>query len=438
MLELIISAIQAIMQVMAIVFLGALLSKRGYIDDDKQKWLSKLNLVFFTPCLLYSNIASVISFERLMAFWPIPVFFMTFTMISWILSQAVMPMFGIDKYYRRFILACVMFCNANSLPVAIISSLAVSEAGKTLYWGSGDTQDMVSARGISYTLFFGLFCNILRWSYGYNLLQKKAEDDDEEDTITAVYSSSSSDYGSMNNNDTSRRSSAVTVSQANLEYEESSLKKQKQKALSTMSESSQLLKEDKPENNKKSWVISFFVSVDKFMSPPLYAALLALFVGLIPPLKHLMYDPESFLYASITKAIESCGKASVPIVLVCLGAQLKSIRETQQSNTIPHKPVALSIFIRMFLTPFCIIPIVFAFAYFGKQWSELASDPMFIVSMVVVGCTPTAINLSQITQVNAIFEEEMLNVLFWSYGVICIPVCTLVVSLALIMVGQLN
>lgn len=39
-----------------------------------------------------------------------------------------------------------MFCNANSLPVAIISSLAVSEAGKTLYWGPDDTRDMVAAR----------------------------------------------------------------------------------------------------------------------------------------------------------------------------------------------------------------------------------------------------------------------------------------------------
>lgn len=57
-----------------------------------------------------------------------------------------MPLFGIDKYYRRFVLACVMFCNANSLPVAIISSLAVSEAGKTLYFGPDDTQDKVSAR----------------------------------------------------------------------------------------------------------------------------------------------------------------------------------------------------------------------------------------------------------------------------------------------------
>ena len=43
-------------------------------------------------------------------------------------------------------MGCVMFCNANSLPVAIIASLAVSEAGKTLYWGPDDTQKMASAR----------------------------------------------------------------------------------------------------------------------------------------------------------------------------------------------------------------------------------------------------------------------------------------------------
>lgn len=110
------------------------------------QWLSKLNLVFFTPCLLFSNIASVISYERLLAFWPIPVFYIVFTATSWILCQSVIPVFGIDKYYRRFVLACVMFCNTNSLPVAIISSLAVSEAGKTLYWNQDDNQDMVAAR----------------------------------------------------------------------------------------------------------------------------------------------------------------------------------------------------------------------------------------------------------------------------------------------------
>jgi predicted permease len=380
------------------------------------------------------------SFERLLAFWPIPVFYMTFTLISWLLCQSFVPLLGINKYYKRFVLACVMFNNANSLPVAIISSLAVSEAGKTLYWGPDDTQRMVSARyvvkcsyyakltllffysGISYCLFFGLFCNILRWSYGYNLLQKKEDDDnndtmtnDEEEQLCASYAGSiNADYGSLSSsNESSRRSSEATVSEEQTNKHESTL----------------------PEEHSR--VIQFFKTLDSYMSPPLYAALLALFVGLVPPVKHALYDPDSFLYASLTRGIEGCGKASVPIVLICLGAQLKSIRQTQQhqSTSKYRRPVSVALFLRMVLTPICVIPLVYAFTKWGQSWSSLTDDPMFLVSMVVVGCTPTAINLAQITQVSGIFEEEMLNMLFWSYGVICIPVCTLVVFLALTLVN---
>lgn len=39
-----------------------------------------------------------------------------------------------------------MFSNSNSLPIAIISSLAVSEAAHILYWDKDDTTDAVAAR----------------------------------------------------------------------------------------------------------------------------------------------------------------------------------------------------------------------------------------------------------------------------------------------------
>lgn len=289
-------------------------------------------------------------------------------------------------------------------------------------------------------MFFGLFCNILRWSYGYNLLQQKIEDDDTIviDYTPSTYENSIGEYGSNANNEASRRSSSATVSEVDYNMDEDPFKCA---VPALIDETTGLLTSARPEEKSiSSRFLNILVIIDKVMSPPLYAALLALVVGLSPPIKHVLYDRDSFFYASLTKAIESCGKASVPIVLVCLGAQLKSIRDTQQTNTTPKssKPISVSIFVRMFLTPLCVLPIVFAFAVFGSRWSALATDPMFIVSMIVVGCTPTAINLSQITQVSGVFEEEMLNVLFWSYGVICIPVCTFVVFLALIMVGHMN
>lgn len=194
-----------------------------------------------------------------------------------------------------------------------------------------------------------------------------------------------------------------------------------------------------PNDNDKS-ILSFIKKVCKkihsVMTPPLYAAFLALIVGL-SPLKPLLYDKQSFLYPSFTKAIESCGKAAVPIILSCLGAQLASISESSHTSPKIKKPVTLAVFIRMVMTPFFVIPIIVLFVKYGTPYSLLATDPTFITMMIILGCTPTAINLVQITQCNGIFEEEMLRMLFVSYGVVCVPIVTILVFLALFVVDTL-
>lgn len=269
-------------------------------------------------------------------------------------------------------------------------------------------------------LFFGLFGNVLRWSYGYSLLQEKPEDNaetvsdqkdqDEESTSSSGYRHHRS-YGSTSSSGSGSKGAAISGHHTHASSKQS----------------------DRP-IRLKSRILKLLYSIHQCMSPPLYAALLAIFVGLIPPVKHIFY--KGFLHQSFTQAIDSCGNASVPLVLVCLGAQLNYIHETQPSQDKRYrKAVFLSILIRMILVPLCVLPLVFAFHRWGGAFSKLAEDPIFSVSMVIVGCTPTAINLAQMTQVNGAFEQEMLNVLFWSYGIFCIPVCTLVVFLALWMVN---
>ena len=102
--------------------------------------------MFFTPCLLFSNIASTISIQKLCAYWPIPAFYLTFAFVSWLLAHVVSRMAGLNAQYRRFVLACSVFGNTNSMPIAIITSLAVSEAGQILFWDADDSQEFVAAR----------------------------------------------------------------------------------------------------------------------------------------------------------------------------------------------------------------------------------------------------------------------------------------------------
>ncbi|CDS05038.1 hypothetical protein LRAMOSA07567 [Lichtheimia ramosa] len=388
--------------------------------------------------------------EHLLAFWPIPAFFAVYATLTFTMGNLMGRLFGLNAPYRRFVLACAMFGNTNSLPIAIITSLAVSEAGKTLFWNEQDTQESVAARGVSYILFFAIFGNLLRWSYGYSLLQKLPEDEEEFGNIddgasgrsSTSGSSSATNYGTTTINDAEQghgrlqmpdRTLSSTTLTAAVQPEDGIKAKAQQETSSLLpstSTSTQSL-------SLKSIVIKTMMRIHSFMSPPLYAAFLGLLVGLTP-LKHVMYDKDSFLYPCFTKAIESCGRAAVPLILTCLGAQLTIISQSQQpASPAMKKPVFVAVLVRVIIMACFSVPITCAFVIFGSQWSLLASDPVFVTLMIVLGCTPTAINLVQITQVNAIFEEEMLRMLFWSYGVVCVPVCTVVVFVALSVVNKL-
>ncbi|CDS04958.1 hypothetical protein LRAMOSA07488 [Lichtheimia ramosa] len=440
----------------------------GIFTMDKQKWLSKTNLVFFTPCLLFSNIASTISIQKLCAYWPIPAFYLTFAFVSWLLAHVVSRMAGLSPQYRRFVLACSVFGNTNSMPIAIITSLAVSEAGQILFWDADDSQEFVAARGISYTLFYAIFGNLLRWSYGYGLLQKTEQEEQQEHDMHARAESGklhdgtdiiiSKGYGSCSpiqdeqqdgrrqqGRMPDRRSSSLTLTAAT---DQDGQEEDDVKPSYATPETTQLLASfptlpaDMDDSHKStSHLITDLIMqagqrIHRFMSPPLYAAFLALVVGLTP-LKHLLYAKESFLYPCLTKAIENCGRAAVPLILTTLGAQLYII-STSQHSAAPAmmKPVISAILVRMVIMPFVVAPITIAFVIYGARISLLATDPVFITMMVVLGCSPTAINLVQITQVNGVFEEEMLRMLFWTYGVVCIPVCTAVVFLGLTIVDK--
>lgn len=63
-----------------------------------------------------------------------------------------------------------VFGNSNSLPISLVISL--SQTIKGLHWDRipGDNDDEVAARGILYLLIFQQLGQLLRWSWGYNVL----------------------------------------------------------------------------------------------------------------------------------------------------------------------------------------------------------------------------------------------------------------------------
>ena len=181
---------------------GYVLARRGVLDKSTQRvshifylpsypshsiisqQLNSLNVNFFTPCLLFSKVAFFLSPgppsiiirladslrlipEKLRELWIIPIFFLLVTGtslgVAWLLgnlfrlkpSQRYPDLLsGRPKSHlvstRNFAMAAATFMNSNSLPVALLQSLAATVPD--LKWGKDDTKDAIIGRALTYLL----------------------------------------------------------------------------------------------------------------------------------------------------------------------------------------------------------------------------------------------------------------------------------------------
>jgi predicted permease len=85
-----------------------------------------------------------------------------------------------------WLIAGQVFGNSNSLPISLIISLSQTLRG--LHWDKvpNDNDDEVGARGILYLLIFQQLGQLLRWSWGYNVLLAPADKYSEEDGGTSA------------------------------------------------------------------------------------------------------------------------------------------------------------------------------------------------------------------------------------------------------------
>ncbi|KAG0276414.1 hypothetical protein BGZ96_003285, partial [Linnemannia gamsii] len=75
-------------------------------------------------------------------------------------------------------------------------------------------------------------------------------------------------------------------------------------------------------------MIRVFAKLHQVLTPPLLTALVALVVGLVPALHQFFMSPDSKFYAFVIHPLEDCGSAAIPLILLCLGAQVVHLAST--------------------------------------------------------------------------------------------------------------
>lgn len=103
--HLILLVFEAVLEVVCVSFPGYIVARRGMFDGDAQKMVANLNVQLFTPCLVFTKLASQLNADKLADLAVIPVIFIAQTLISWLCATLISKAFGFQKRQSNFVIA---------------------------------------------------------------------------------------------------------------------------------------------------------------------------------------------------------------------------------------------------------------------------------------------------------------------------------------------
>ncbi|KAJ6031844.1 hypothetical protein N7540_002576 [Penicillium herquei] len=188
--HLVLLVFEAVLEVVCVCLPGYIVARQGLFDADAQKFVANLNVMLFTPCLIFIKLGSQLTAEKLTDLAIIPVIFIVQTAVSYSCAFVVTRCCGFKKRQSNFVTAMAVFGNSNSLPISLVISLSATLKG--LHWDRfpNDNDDEVAARGILYLLIFQQLGQLVRWSWGYHVLlapkDRYLEEEEREETGETV------------------------------------------------------------------------------------------------------------------------------------------------------------------------------------------------------------------------------------------------------------
>lgn len=400
---------ESVLQVVIIALAGFWSSYAGLLPKNAQKIISAINVDLFTPCLIFSKLARSLSMAKILEIAVIPFFFAITTGISWFSGRLMAKFFRLDKDETNFVVANSIFGNSNSLPVSLTLSLAYTLPGLTWDQIPNDSRDNVASRGILYLLIFQQIGQMLRWSWGYNVLLRWSGENPENMPPSQIAARL----------EESRGSEATSES-----------------AVSYTGVGNSLLSSNSWWSKVFDKAAAFVTGVRSYLNPPLYSMIISVIVASIPPVQHELFHKDGFINNTLSEAIIQLGSVSIPLIIIVLGSNLFPSDETFRKTHKHNKLVIGSIVGRMILPSCFLLPIIaVAVKYINVS---ILDDPIFLVVGFLLTVSPPAIQLTQITQINEFFEAEMASILFWGYAILSLPVSIIVVSAAIYVLQWAN
>ncbi|KAI0812764.1 membrane transport protein-domain-containing protein [Irpex lacteus] len=411
-------AFEGSISVLLTLFAGWYVGRIGILDHQSVRRISKLCSNLFLPCLIVEQMGPELTASNISKLWIIPIWGVVSTVLAHLVGWLGQKVFRTPYW----VIVASGRPNSSALPLLLLQSL--ESTGILNVLGSpGEDSSKLLDRGKSYILLNVVIQQSITFQIAPAVLKlDDGKHQDEEQGPASLTPAVRKPAGRLNPVVQDRERVGLLQNYDGISYggrgqgeEEGDFPA----ALAAI--------EDQPDIH---WPRSIGVlekpvkATLDWMSAPLIGAVIALLLGIIPPLHKLFFTEESAVYSSLTQAVENLGELYVALQMFVVGTQLALLPGVKPS----FKATTFSMLVRFLLMPG--VSLLFVWATAGRGW--YVDDKLVWFLLVLIPSGPSAMVLANVSELVDVDQGPIAGYLTISY--LFSPLMAVVTSLALLVV----
>ncbi|PIL36252.1 hypothetical protein GSI_01914 [Ganoderma sinense ZZ0214-1] len=331
-------ALQGSISVLLTLFIGYLMARRGYMDHRTVRHVAKLNTDLFLPCLIVEQMGPGLTARRLAVDWIVPLWGLVSSVLGHAIGYAGKRALAVPYWT---IVACGR-PNANVLPLLLLQSLehtgvldTVSRRGESVAGTLRRAKGLILLNAVvQETVTFQFAPGIIARDRATAPSKPRHSDSHDHD----LEGRAGVDAGEREREalpPDPRRVPSDLRDPGRVGWLEDEVIGQGHSGRASGSRDMHGL-DDVVEHQGPSRYcphpLRFLERPTKvfhhYVSPPLLGAVLALVIGITPPLHHAVLDEDGTLYSSATQTVVNLGELFPALQAFTVGAELALVRST--------------------------------------------------------------------------------------------------------------
>lgn len=414
-----IDSVLPLLKLICLTVIGLILAhpKTQLVPKATFKLLSKLVFALFLPCMIFIHLGETITAKNFVRWWFIPVNVLLSTGTGCLLGFLVAKICKPPPEYVRFTIIMTAFGNTGNLPLAIVKTVCHSTEN---LFGPG-----CHTTGTAYVSFAQWVAVLLVYTLVYHMMEPPMEYCDVVDGGVEIQEQVSTndlsrpllveaEWPGMEDKETVNCKTPLiarvfahgsSLSQSSFPDPES-LEEGDRGSGPGSPKSIRCLAE--PRVVRKIRTVAERTPVLNILSPPTLATLMAFFVGMVPPIKSVVYGDDAPL-SFITDSLEILAGAMVPSVMLVLGGMLA---EGPNESKLGVRTTVGIMVARLLVLPLVGIGIV---TLADKFMFLVPGDQMYRFVLLLQYTTPSAILLGAVASLRGYAVREASALLFWQH-----------------------